>query len=217
MRRYLLLIPLFFLLYATAQATWSYTQTFNALTNGELHAQDSWSGGTNYTVTAAAVMEGAKYVNMTATGEEDIFRNVTASAAGSMSIMMRKGSAASLIWDVRLNNGATIGAFVRFKPDGNIYLMSSSDVLIQAYSANTNYVVEIEYDAATDQQRARIDGGTFTAWSALFSSATVSTFDRIYMSKQDGGTSGVAFDDIKNTAAAPAAASFDDTYFEVID
>lgn len=202
--RFLALILLIFLPLNTANAAWTYTQNMDGLTGAgaDLNGQDSWSGGTGYDVTTAGTMQGTKYVNMVNTAEQDMSRTVTSSTAGVMSVMMRKGSASALVWDVRINSGATIGTFVRFKANGSIYQMHSTETALQTYTAATNYTIETEYDVATDQYRVRINAGSWSSWQPFYLSATLTSVDKIYFSKQDGGTQGVSFDDIKDTTPA---------------
>lgn len=202
--RFLIFILIVFLPISTAHAAWTYTQNMDGLTGAgaDLNGQDSWSGGTGYDVTTAGTMQGTKYVNMITSTEQDMQRTVTSSTSGVMSVMMRKGSASALIWDVRINSGATIGTFVRFSPDGNIYQLHSGSTVLQTYTAATNYAVETEYDVATDQYRVRIDGGAWSSWQVFYLSATFTSVDRIFFSKQDAGTQGVSFDDIKDTTPA---------------
>lgn len=70
---------------------------------------------------------------------------------------------------LRQNTGGTTRMRVRFGPTGNLELYdhdTTSYVSFGAYSANTWYTIEIDFDKAgqPDLYRARKDGGSYSAW-----------------------------------------------------
>lgn len=121
---------------------------------------------------AAAAQGGGKSVRSTsATVDTDYDRSFSAVAAGALSIRMRISitNPNDFVGFVLREGGSggTGQIFCRFGPTGNIEVFNGdSDVYESvgtAYSANTWYTIEVEWNdaAQADQFRARVDGG---AW-----------------------------------------------------
>ncbi|KKU20693.1 MAG: hypothetical protein UX33_C0041G0011, partial [Candidatus Azambacteria bacterium GW2011_GWC1_46_13] len=49
---------------SSANAAWTYEQTFNTLNNGDLNGQDSWSGAVEYDIQSSISHEGTKAVKV---------------------------------------------------------------------------------------------------------------------------------------------------------
>lgn len=182
---------------------WVYTQNFDGLNDGDLTGQDSWSGDTSYDVQTTTVLEGTKSVGSVANGEVDIDRAITGVTDGVASIKMRKGS--TILWAFQFQEGAVYKFDAIMNPgSGNVEARGATSESAGAFTLNTTHTIDTEFDVSTDQLRVRLDGGTFTAW-VDFAATVTTAVDEIRMSKQNAGTQGVYFDDIKDGATAAAA------------
>src|SRR3989338_8281410 len=75
---------------SSANAAWSYEQTFNNLNNGDLNGQDSWSGSTAFdVVTTGTPYEGAKHLSFSTLADIDISRNITPTENGTLYFSVR--------------------------------------------------------------------------------------------------------------------------------
>lgn len=193
--------------------SWTYTQNFDGLTTAALHGQDSWAEDTAsslYQVQTGTVIQGTKTVEIASATEKDIQRDITATTSGICSVKIRKASTSTNSFDLRLNNGATICCFVRFDTSGNIvrFFDATSDT-IQAYSADTNYTVDIQYNkdgGSNAKYRVRVNGGSWSSFTNFYNTATPTQLDRIQFSKQNAGTAGCYFDDFLDVPATDSSA-----------
>ncbi len=155
-----------------------FTDNFNSYTDGDLNGQGGWSGSVDFDVQGSVVKEGAKAVQLVgAAGGAEISKTGTEIATGKTSFYIRKtsitlGPGYSLEFGFRLNTTYRHGG--RFWGDkiqiedgaGN----NTADVAT-GLSANTWYLVEYEYTST--QHRARVDGGSWTAWQGNYTSGNV--------------------------------------------
>ncbi len=93
--------------------------------------------------------------------------------------------------------------YVRFGNNGQIQRYNGTTLSyenIQAYSANTWYTIDIDFDDATqpDKYRVRVDGGTYTSWAGTNGAYTTLTNFAINV---DGTTYTFWVDDIKDANA----------------
>lgn len=190
---------------------WPYTQTFNGLTDGDLNGQDSWASDVDFDIQGVVTFEGAKAVEHTDNTESDIKRTVTGSASGNVSVEMRReGTGPNAAYSIF--QGATrltffyLGRNSGADQGGISNVATTIDIL--TVSNSTFYTCEIEYDVSTDQYRGRIDGGTWTSWIGFYNGATATEVDAIQLIKQNGGTTAVYFDDIKDATPAAAETGF---------
>lgn len=187
--------------------TWTYTQNFDGLSTAALNGQDSWSGHSSYNVIdSGTILQGTKSVYSNNNAEVNIDRSVSSVSAGVVSVKLRKTETSSLMWWVQLYEGASYRGDAGMNTSGQIQVRGSTSETATTYSADTTYTVDLEFDASTDQLRCRVDGGSWTAW--VSSSTTITSgIDTLRMSKQNGGTQGVYFDDIQNGASASGPAN----------
>ena len=89
---------------------------------------------------------------------------------------------------------------------GHVVLAGSANTDLGTFSANTNITIVLEFDNATDQARASIDGGTtFSAWKNYSTGAVNINGLRLRGSDGSAGpTYNTYFDDIKPYVAAVA-------------
>ncbi len=175
---------------------WTYEQLFNALNDGDLNTQDSWSGDVLFDVTTDAVAryEGAKGVKITVGSSvtAGILRSVTGVGDGVIYVATKKTNNTSKgnfsIWE-----GGTYLGSVQIWDDGKIHLEWSGGLLeIGAYSADTWLVIAFEFRTASNDMRAKFhDGSSYSAWSDWKSTyAAFTNVDKIRL-WTDGATPGV--------------------------
>jgi hypothetical protein len=160
-------------------ADWSYEQNFDALTPGNLHGQDSWtgfnvSGQSNYRVETNVVYQGTKAVQVPLSTHSTIDRPLPVPiAAGDFYIAMRKTHTSnSTLFTVLRDARGVNRVFVRLGTDGNISAfdnVAGSYIALAPYSADTWYPINIQFDAAAHPNQFRVRAltrGTWTAWSS---------------------------------------------------
>lgn len=156
---------------------WSYTQSFDALTPGDLNGQDSWSGHGDYDV-QNSVAQGAQGIAVNPSGDVTITRVLPATVdSGSMTIYMRDSADTGAGPQFRIGTALTPDAGrIRFA-NGDILASGTADeTLLAGYSVDTWYLITIEFLSATEF-RAKVDAGSFS--NTVTYDATVSDPDRI--------------------------------------
>lgn len=147
---------------------WTYEQNFNALTTGDLNAQDSWSGDTDFDVVTNISFEGAKAVHAT-NGNGYIARAVTGVSAGVFYIMMmRPDTAGDAEFNLRTStNGADWGKVVM--ESSNIELWYSdgagsatSSNLVTGYVVNQWYIFRVTINSTSSFKVEVSTGGAFS-------------------------------------------------------
>jgi hypothetical protein len=81
--------------------------------------------------------------------------------------------------------------------NANLINPDSSAFPLAPVNINQWYTVEIEADATTDQYRAKIDNGTWSVWKNFYQNRLVTNLDGIRLTKANGGTQPVYWDDIE--------------------
>jgi len=154
--------------------------------------------------------QGGKAVRANTTTETHYYREIAPLSAGSVSWRMRisiTNPNDNIGVTLRSSIGNTGGRmYIRFGPTGNIETYDDSGGVyetIQAYSADTWYQCEMQFDNTNqpNQYRARIDGGSWTPWNTVNtgSYASITTID-LDSSATNAHT--MWFDDIRVTAAS---------------
>lgn len=204
-----LIVFTLFLFPSAAFAAWPYTQNFDALSTADLNGQDSWSGDAASDVQTTFIIQGAKTVEVGSTTETGMTRTVTSSTDGTVQLRMRKNSSTTERQHTYFFEGVTLVTGVNLYDTGNILLNGTA---IQAYSANTTYLLEIEYDVSTDQSRIRIDGGSWSSWVNFYATATA--IDKIEFGKSNVGVTRAAgyWDDIAPVVCDPGTTTCTDVF-----
>lgn len=184
---------------------WTYTQNFDSLTDGDLNGQDSWSGDVSFDVQTTTVLQGTKSIGTVENSEVNIDRTITAVTEGIVSCKLRLTTTSNLNCFVQFYEGASYKFDVGLASNGNAYVRGATNEILGTFSANTTHTFDAEFDVATDQVRGRLDGGTWSAWVNFASAAT--QIDKIKLSKQNNGTQGAYFDDIKSGAVVATVPS----------
>lgn len=200
-----LLIVFMLLIAFTAYAAWPYAQDFDGLSTADLNGQDSWSGSTDYDVQTGTVLQGTKSVENITFGEDNMVRDITSSTDGVIQYLFRRNSASTLDVHTQIADGNIGGTSAACRVTFN----TSSAVTVQAvsvgaYSIDTNYEIDFEYDVSTDQCRARVDNGTWSDWANFDNTQTQIT--QIRFRNDNSAEVSRYWDDIKSGAAAAAGA-----------
>jgi len=150
-----------------------FTDDFNSYSDGAIVGQGSWTNqqeGDKFTVQGTTVKEGAKALQVVIGGTITpiIHKTGTGVATGRLSFYVRKtGTNHEFIVSIE-KRSTTQGAIVKFDASGNItYFNGSTYATIQAYSADTWYLIEVEWRVSDHKARYRIDGGTWTDYYAV--------------------------------------------------
>jgi len=194
--------------------SWNYVQNFDSLNNGDLTGQDSWVKSVGLISVQGAVKyagDKALECNVAPASNNDYTRSITPTAAGSMYFAFRKTSIPTLhaSFVFRQNSGTKFAIVFPGLIEGDgVYLEGSGGVMNPisvGLSADTWYVVNVEFDAAGQPNKARArlysngSWGGFTAWLPSFANFT--QIDSIRLNwGGEGGTSGtIYFDSITGT------------------
>lgn len=152
---------------------WIYEQKFNTLNTAALNGQDSWSGDPDFDVQESEKYEGAKAVSSDVNAV-DISRAITGTSSGTVYIAHRK--TANNVYPsttIALFEGVGIRVGIYFNGDGKIYVVDNTVFTDTGYafSANTWYLIRIDFDAATNQFTIYIHNGV--EWSSAYGPYTV--------------------------------------------
>lgn len=149
------------------------TEDFNSYTNGDLNGQGSWSGSTLFDIQTATAgnPEGVGvgkevYMGGGGTPGDDVVKTGSTVGTGKTSFYWRTGVTNKVVV-TKFQDDLTVVWEVRFMDDGNMDISgNATEDIITSYSANTWYLVEVEWQASDDTVRARGDGGDWTNWLA---------------------------------------------------
>lgn len=108
------------------------------------------------------------------------------------SILFGFDESTTLKFSVALDGGNNLGGGT-----GKITAYNGSGTSLQAFSADTNYTIIIEYDNSTDQFRVKVDSGSFSSWINYASVATNITRIRFRVVASNANNADFYFDDIK--------------------
>ncbi|MBP9771457.1 MAG: hypothetical protein KBD16_00820 [Candidatus Pacebacteria bacterium] len=198
----------------SAFAAWSYSQTFDGMTDGDLVGQDSWAtnafgNSTNFDVQGTTVQAGAKAITIAATAESYIQRDITSTTAGVVSIYIRSSNLNGPTAELWVMNGTTYLCIVSINTNApnaqQPVLAGASTIDLGTATANTWHQFTVELDTSTDQCRAKFDGSSYTSWVNFVSNATVTEINRIVFAKQNGNASAVYWDTIASGDSVAAA------------
>lgn len=204
--------------------TWIATDDFDGYSTGvsidTLNGGSGWSGAWSKVIgdageltieTAPAGGQGgnaAKVNNATTTNEEQAQRSFTAITQGSVRCRMRVAATpATEECGISLGDAGGSGSYmyVGFSAAGNIVIYNhdtTSYETIQAFSADTWYTLDVEFDntGQPNKYRARIDEGSWTAWKTV-NTGSYTNINRFKIAS--GNNFGVVFwvDDIGPTPA----------------
>lgn len=191
---------------AQAGTTWLATDNFDSGTPGA--DLDGRSGGTDWTSnwakdpfgeygtdgaftieTAPSGMSG-NAIRSASTNPANYYRNFVPISAGQLQFLFQSSinnpNDEILFAPFGSQTGETWLGGVRADTDGHFKLITTSEAEVDmgAYSANTTYCIQYQFDAGAhpNQARASVDGGAFTAWTDTFSHfstvASISIQDR---------------------------------------
>jgi hypothetical protein len=153
-----------------------YTQNFNTLNDGDLNGQDSWSIRSGYrspVVQTTKKYEGAKGLKSnSSTPWASILRTITALSGNyhCYFTVFAEATNKSIIWFMLRNSSDSAAISFQLATDGklSVYDFSTSTYIeIMSFSANTWYVIDLEYDIPNKKYRARAYNGS--SWSAYSS------------------------------------------------
>lgn len=192
---------------------WTYEQLFNALSNGGLAGQDSWSdaGGSGgpTQVEDTVMFEGAKGTSVTlgSSVEDDIRRAISAISDGSMYVAFRLTSITASTGTFHIRTSSANVMALRMpgplSTDAFSIITDTTDVVVlSGLAADTWYVANIEFDDTNqnNKYRARIwktgtGWSSFTAWSNTLAAYTTVDLIRWNDSSGDGGSAHTAYMD----------------------
>jgi len=183
--------------------SYSIADDLNGKTGGT-NWSDAWAGtvATWSIQTAPSGGQGGLAAKNTV-ANDTMLRNFTAITVGTVSIRMRCSitNPNDFLGGVLRDSGGTPRMFVRFGPTGNVEIYDSgiaSYVSIVAYSADTWYTVDIDFDtvAQPNLYRARVDGGTYSGYKTV-DGGSYANIQCIRLDASATGTRDFWVDDIK--------------------
>jgi len=160
-----------------------FTDDFNSYNNGDLNGQGGWSGSADFDVQGTTVYEGAKAVNATPSSPvQTISKTGTGVSDGKVSFYVRM-TATNKDCVYKWKDGATDVIWFRVRDNGyfsRIYNVSSWQN-IKTYSANTWYLIEIEWRSSDHYARYRITvaGNTPGSWDVDWESPASTSWSSI--------------------------------------
>ncbi|HAM95892.1 MAG: Peptidase M23 [Candidatus Azambacteria bacterium GW2011_GWB2_46_37] len=199
---------------SSANAAWTYEQTFNTLNNGDLNGQDSWSGSTAFdVVTTGTPYEGAKHLSFSTLADIDISRNITPTENGTLYFSVKKPTTNqdTFLFILKNNNGLS-DINIYFNANGQIQAYNGTTAswqTIQNYSANSYYRIGIQFELSQNgwqglaqrTYKVNIDGGAWSAAKGVERSNGI-TINSVRLSKQGNSYSGTAYLDFINPSYA---------------
>lgn len=174
-----------------------FSEDFNSYPEATLTGQNGgfgWDGAwstpsngnvNNYLVQGTVTYEGSRAI-VSSNYNGNISRLITSPAtAGTFRVAMRRSTSSAGLQRTLLEGGTTQYA-VEFASTGNIVLKSTGgDINLQSYTSDTWYVIEMQYDTTVPQYRARVDGGSWSAWKAPFEGTGTDAVEKIYLDEFD--------------------------------
>lgn len=198
---------------------WVATDDFNGYSDGSisgLNGGSGWSAGWSLAsgtidVQGTTTYEGAKAITANTSAADLVSRALTSTVTvGTMYIAMR-ASATTVVGFTILENGAGTGKmYIKFDSDGNIKIFDNGAgayQTIQAYSANTWYLIAIDFDntGQPNKYRAKVDNGSYTSYYTV-NGGSYTSISHIRL-ETDTGTGSVFWDRISDTAPTTAVST----------
>jgi hypothetical protein len=177
---------------------WTFEETFDSLSNGDLSGQNSWSGSTKWQVVGSSPTpaDGAKCVNGTTNADYNqqwAYRDITAVTEGTVyvSLLRNTSGGSDKRCYFRLQEGSTVVTEVKLinnPPDVHAVTSGPTNQTIATGLSDDTWIrIGIWFNASTDKVKFNVNGGTwsaeYTAWNAF------SQVDRIGISPEDNNAS----------------------------
>lgn len=188
-------------------AAWTYEQGFEALTNGDINGQASWTGSALYDVQSSVACTGSKAMALAIpAAAANMFRaNDTETTTGSVYFQVRRSGTDDGDFTVIFREDSGNKINIKFGENGDIEIYNGSGYvdLLAGYSANVCYTLQVEWNDATqpDQWRVRIHNGTswgsFTSWIGM--NGTFGAIHGIYFEGENGLETQTAYVDAIST------------------
>ena len=182
---------------------------FNSYSNGNLNGQGGWSGNTAFQVQGTTVQEGAKAIaNASGTNDVIITKSIGAYTSGIIGFAFRIDFTGIYAASTALRYSGTTICFIDYYYQGGpgaIKFQVSGvgvTVLQSSLTIGTWYYGEIELDQANSRLRARLNGGTWTAWVTK----SFTSINQIQLLKASNGSTAnscydyITYDDGINTS-----------------
>lgn len=166
------------------------TENFDSYTDGDLNGQGSWSGGTDFDIQGTTTQGGAKAVLHTAAASGSVSKSFTGASTGVQSLYGRVADTSDGTWSVRIGEAGAAKHYVKTNGGNVTYFDGATYATLGAISVDTWFQIDIQWDAATDQARYRLNGGSWSAYASGV--ATYTTLDTFILVK-DNTSTGDAF------------------------
>lgn len=183
--------------------------------NGGSGWSAAWSGNVLYDVQNTVVYEGSKAVSnvMTANQSHSITRDLTSEVSGDFYVAWRRTNVANSCGYFILREGASARGYLKLPctgSSGNQLIYNNSvpayETVASSLVANTWYILHVQFDASTDQYRARIYSsgawGSYTAYKGMVAGSGISRIEILH--EGEASTAGTMYVD-KITTTDPTA------------
>lgn len=180
----------------------SITENFDSYNNGRLYGQGNWVDGGGAHPELIVVYSGkAKWFDSTHTdGSANGAAKLpfTGLKSGSISFKYYCSSTSGRT-GIQIKDGSTIVCFIDTGETGagKVRLGGATNVDFGTYSANTWYLIELEFDVSTQKVRARFNSGTWSSWINAANSFT--KVDGFFLYADDSRSITTYWDDISIT------------------
>lgn len=206
-------------------AAFSITDNFDSYSDGDLTGQNggsgwsaAWSGSTGYDVQGTTVYSGAKAITDTigANQNHTIIRDLSSETSGDFYVAWRTSSVSAACGYFLLREGASGRGYIRLPctaASTNLTIYNNTggtyENIATGLSANTWYVLHVQFDATTDQYRARHYDGSWSAYTAYKDMVPGTGISRIEIQNEgESSTTGtMLFDEIQTTDPFPEVSS----------
>lgn len=164
----------------------NYSQNFDALSDGDLHGQDSWSGSTDYDVGSTGYSSKGASCTSPAGDYRSIFRTIDAQTNATFAVWMKYSSTSGNVW-FGLWKDSTYAYQLNLYDDGNFRFVHGdgsggwAGTNLCASSAGTWYYGEIEIRSSDAKGRARVNGGSWTDWKTAAADYAWTSINKIGM------------------------------------
>lgn len=191
---------------------WVATDNFNSYSDGSINGANSgsgWAGAWSLAsgtidIQGTTTYEGAKAVTADTASADLASRQLTSTVTvGTVYVAMR-ASTTTIIGFFILENGAGTGKmYIKFDSDGNIKAFDNGTgtyQTIQAYSANTWYVLAIDFDntGQPNKYRVKVNNGSYSSYYTV-NGGTYSSISHVRL-ETDSATGSIFWDRISDTS-----------------